>query len=62
MLTSLNLDEMDTFPLHLTFLLKKGTIKQKTLKANTAKRPHLLDLVDRYVGVGHVSLMLEKLN
>ena len=52
---------------HISFTLnissKKGNNKaENTLKANTAKRPHLLDLVDRYVGVGHVPLMLEKLN
>lgn len=40
---------------------KENKEAESTLKAKTAKCPNLLNVVDRYVGVGHVSLMLEML-
>lgn len=62
MLTILNLGEMDTLLLHLTFLLKKRARKQKAhSEVNTAKCPNLPNWVDRSVGVCHVLFMLEML-
>ena len=52
MLIILNLDEMDTFVLHLTFLLKKRTREKKTKsEANMEKCQNLLNLVGRHLGV-----------
>lgn len=48
-----------SFPFNISS--KENKEAEGTLKAKTAKCPDLLNLVDRCVGVGHVSLMLEML-
>lgn len=60
----LNLDEIDTFLLHLAFLLKKRTREKKTQsEANMAKCQNLLNLVGRYLGVCYdIFCMLEMLH